>query len=130
MTYILPDDLENSAEPFAVEPDEEYQIRIVDVKFGTNKNNFPYMLPRFEIVGEPLSKEFTHYMGLPCSEMSEKQKAKSSYQLKVFCQCFQLPTSGALEAEEMVGETGYAILGRKDDEEFGEQNYIKKLLVR
>ena len=121
-------DTSSAVEPKVVEADEEYEIRIVGATVNNDKNGKPYFLPRFEIVGEPSAKEFTKFMRLPHDEMNDKQRNNCLWQLKCFYEAFGI-TSPIGDENDIIGETAYAILGVNSDEEYGDQNYVKKFVV-
>ena len=122
--------LDESQEPKASKPGEEYKLIIVEVRDGEDKNGYDYLIPRLEIVGEPYSKDFTHFLNLPDGKMSEKQLNKVRWNLTSFAECFSIDMSRPHDPkEEWVGHEGYAILGTNDNEEYGEQNFIKKLVT-
>jgi len=130
MSSLLDIDVDDAQEPKVVPADEEYELRIIDAKTDTNKDGNPYLLPRFEVVGEPLAKDFTKYLGLPHEEMDAKQLNRAKWALKNYLECFGLPTAGQLVVGDMVGSTGWGILGVEDNEQYGEQNYVKKFIVK
>lgn len=130
MSSLLDIDVGDAQEPKVVPADEEYELRIIDAKTDVNKDGNPYLLPRLEVVGEPLAKDFTKYIGLPHEEMDAKQLNRAKWALKNYLECFGLPTSGQLVVGDMVGSTGWGILGVEDNEQYGEQNFIKKFIAR
>ena len=116
-------------EPFAVKKGE-YKLNIVSVRTGVDKNGFDYLMPSIEVVGEPYSKEFTHFLHCPDKDaMSEKQLNRARFAYSSFCACFSIDNTRPHDPEDTwPGHEGWAILGVGDNEEYGEQNYIKKLL--
>lgn len=137
MGFLDDIDYENSQEPTAVPADQEYKLRIVDVKtdlstptgLPTDKNGNYYLLPRFEIIDEPLAKEFTRFIGLPHEGMDEKKKNSTGYALKTFLAAFDLDSRSISDPTDMVGAEGWAILGLEETEQYGEQNYVKKFII-
>jgi hypothetical protein len=123
-------DIENAPEPTVVDADEEYKLVIISVTTGVDKNDFDYILPRLEVEDNPLAKDFTYFVHLPTDGMTEKKLLKVTYQLKMFLKCFGVSTTGKLNPEEdLPGRDGWAILGVDEDEQYGEQNYVKRLIV-
>jgi len=132
MAMIDPTDmgLEDSQEPYAVEGGEEHKLRIVEVKEGTDKNNLAYLMPRLEIEGEPFAKDFTHFLHIPSKDMNDKQLNRVRYNYKAFCECFGIDMSRPHDPkDEWPGHTGFAILGLAENEQYGEQNFVKKLIT-
>ncbi len=118
---------ENSVEPRA-EPAGEYKIKIVSAEISIDKNRHPYFLPRFEVIGKPYSKDFTKFHGLPHDDLTEKDLNATRNSLDKFKKCFGL-SEGKLSLPGMIGLEGWAILGAKDDPEWGEQNFVRKYVL-
>ena len=123
------DDIANAPEPKVVPADEEYKLRIISAVQDIDKNQHPYILPRFDVADQPFSKDFTKFIGLPHSELDEKAMVRARSNLRIFLECFGLPTSGQLPIDDMIGKTGWAILGIEETEQYGEQNYVKKFIA-
>lgn len=116
-------------EPQAVE-EGEYKIRLIECDgIKENSSGNPYILPRFEICDQPTSKDFTHYMALPHSGMDAKQMNKTLARLKNFGETFGIDFGRQVDFDELPGLEGWVILGNKDDEEYGPQNFIKKFIT-
>ena len=121
-------DTSGAKEPAAVSAGE-YQVQIVEGIMGVDKNDHNYFLPRFEILNEPYSKEFTKFFGLPHEEKSEKQKNSDKFALDSFKTCFGIKKQ-KFSMDDIAGLTGWVILGLgKEDPEYGVQNYIKKFIL-
>jgi len=118
----------DAPEPKTVPADTEYKLRIIDCRQELDKNEEPYILPRFEVVDEPLAKDFTKFLRLPHEGLDEKGKVRARSALRIFLEAFSLPTSGQIDLEDMKGKTGWGILGIEDNEQYGEQNYVKKFV--
>lgn len=119
-------DFSDVVEPHAVDPDKEYKLRILDVRQADDKNGNPYVMPRFEIMDETGAKDFTYFMGLPNESMDAKRKNTVLYRIKMFLEAFDL--SPDTDPSEWVGAEGWAILGREDNDQYGEQNFVKKFV--
>ena len=134
---FLDDALDGVTEPTTVPGGCEYRLRIIDVKtdgsYGDNlprnKNDAAYLLPRFEIVGEPTTKDFTKYLGVPSPDMDAKKRNNSGYAIKTFLTAFNLDADSLHDPSEMIGAEGWAILGLEDSAEWGEQNFVKKFVA-
>ncbi len=121
--------LDDAVEPTVVDGDAEYKLRIVDCKVDKNKHGNPYMLPRFEVSDEPISKEFTKYLPLPYSGMDEKDLNNTKLKLSRFFEAFGIDASAPIDSEDMIGLEGWAILGVETDDQYGDQNYVKRFVV-
>jgi len=129
MTSLLDIDVTDAPEPKVVPANEEYKLRIIDVTTDRDKNDEPYLFPRFEVVDEPLAKDFTKFLRLPHGELSEKELIRVRSDLRKFLEAFELPNPFKGDPTDMKGKTGWAILGVGEDEQYGEQNYIKKFIA-
>jgi len=126
---LTTDNIGDTPEPVVVEGDSEYKLRIVACNMDTNKNDMPYILPRFEIVDEPLSKEFTRYLALPHKDMTDKKLNSTKLMLKRFFEAFGIDPNSPIDVEDLVGLEGWAILGVENSEQYGDQNYIKRFVT-
>jgi len=131
MSMINPSaDVANAVEPTVVPADMEYQIRIIACDgIRTNSAGAPYILPRFEIVGEPTSKDFGRYIGLPEDDMDPKKKARTAFALKTFMEAAGLDPAAGFDPEDLPGTTMWAILGVEYSPEYGEQNFVRKFIT-
>ena len=118
----------DAVEPIVMNAGEEYQIRIISCAVKMNKNDEPYILPRFEVVDEPLAKEITKYFPLPFDGLDSKKMNSAKLGLSRFFQAFDYEPGEEFDSEDLIGLTGWAILGVEDDEQYGESNYIKRFI--
>ena len=118
----------DAVEPKAM-PGGEYKLRIVNAVIGVDKNDHNYFLPSFDIPSEPYSKSFTRFFGLPHDGMDDKQVNAAKFHLDAFKRCFGIKKQ-KFSMDEILGLEGWAILGLgKEDEEYGQQNYIKRFIA-
>jgi len=129
MGFLEGMNFDDVVEPTAV-PEGEYELRISEIAQDTNKNGEPYILPKFDIVSEPTAKTVTKYMALPSASMDEKKLNKSKLNLKRFFEALGVDAGGGIDLDALVGETVWAMLGLEEDEQYGEQNYIKKFVAK
>ena len=124
------DEIEGAEEPTVAEAGEEYKLCIISVREGTDKNGLDYFAPLYEVVGAPMVKEFGGFLHVPNKDlMTEKQYKRSLYAIKVFAACFGLDLSRPVDYEDdLPGLEGWAILGSKEDDVYGEQNTIRKYI--
>jgi len=122
-------DCTDAPEITIAEGGKEYNITWLGGIIGKDKNGHPYFMPRFEIVGEPYKKDFTRYHALPYEGMPEKDHARALDELSKFKQCFGIDLAARIDAENDPPLNGWAILGAKDDAEYGEQNTLRKYIV-
>ena len=122
-------DVSNAEEPKAVPGGEEYKIRISGAITNINKNGNPYFMPRFDIVDHPKAKDLTDYIALPYEGMSEKDRVKIEWKIKMFKSAFEIPLDGSIELDDLIGKEAWAILSLKEDEAYGEQNGVSKYIA-
>ena len=119
-------DVDSAIEPRSVPADVEYELRILEVKHGVDKNGNPYIMPRFEVVNEVGAKDFTKFFGLPNNSDDAKKKNAKAWAIKALCKAFKLDPNS--DTDTWVGATGWAILGVEENEQYGAQNYIKRFV--
>lgn len=126
------DDIEGSEEPTTAEVGEEYKLRIISVRGGeAGKENCEYFSPVYEVVGAPMVKEFSDFFWVPIrNKLTERQYAHACYAIKVFAVAFEIDLSTPIDYEDdLPGCEGWAILGVKKDDTYGEQNTIRKYII-
>lgn len=127
MSFLDPGILD-AQEPQAVEAGE-HKLRLLAVAEGTDKNGHDYIQPRFDVPSEAASKDFTDFIHLPGDWMDEKKLNNSRWKLSQFMYAFGIDPTQEVTFSELGGEEGWAILGVSDNEEYGEQNYVRKYVV-
>ncbi len=118
--------VDDAKEPVAVEGGKEYLIRLLDITEGVDKNGHPYALALLDIPQEPYSKMFNHFLNIPYEGMEPKRLNEVKWQIKVFKQAFKI--ADIKDVEMVKGSQAWAILGDRDDEQYGKQNYVKKFV--
>lgn len=123
---LLDYDLSNVIPPCVVE-EGECRLRIVGVEEGTSKNTGdPYLRVRldpFEVVG---AKEISHIQMLPGVNSSEKDRNNRLFRLQELMDAIGTTSN---DTDDWVGEEVWAILGVKTDDEYGDQNYVKRFVA-
>jgi len=119
---------DDTIEPKAVVAGE-YELKLTEVIQDTNKNGDPYILPKFDIIGEVGSKTVTRYMALPTPSMDAEKLNKTKLGLKRFFEAANVDVSSGIDLDSLVGLTVWAMLGVEEDEEYGEGNYIKRFIA-
>lgn len=121
-------DLNGTIEPTVAPADTEYQIRLVAITEGNDKNGNPYILPRFDVPDLPASKEFTKFLYLPREGLTEKEANNIKWNLVSFFTAMGIDYTKRIALDEVCGNTAWAILGISQDAVYGEQNYIKRFV--
>jgi len=119
--------LEDAVEPKTV-PEDEYLVKVNNVRMDEDKNNNPYVLLSLEIPDVPESKGFTHFIGFPHAEDNAKQKNQRKWNMKVMFDAFKFDYRNQ-PLENIIGAETWALVGEGDDDpEYGKQNYIRRWL--
>ena len=126
---LLDVDVGDAVEPKVMPAGEECKLRIVGASITTSDKG-TFLIPRLEVTGEPYAKEFTHVLTIPEDDMDEKRTNQCKYRLDEFYRTFEFsPPAGGYEPEDALpGCEGWAILGIRESDEYGEQNTIRKFL--
>ena len=121
-------DLDDAQEPTVIEANSEVQVRVTSAETGTDKNGHPYLLIRCDVPDEPASKDFTYFLRLPHAGMDGKQLNNTKWRLKLFFKAIGEDPKSLDSPEDLQGKTFWAILGVSESDEYGEQNFIKKII--
>lgn len=115
-----------------VPADQEYELRCtaaeVKVSKGAKTAGQQLILAYFSIEGEPDTKPVSYPVMLPDASLDEEANNQRKRQLKELVLALGLDPSSGFNVDELVGESGYAILGVQDSAEYGEQNTIKRFV--
>ena len=126
MCPFLDYDESNIVEPHAVDADREWKLRCIGVDEGTDKNGHEYFLARLEIIDEIGAKDVTQFMHKPDDSWMDAKKLNSSkYAISQFIKAFNTTKN----TDDWVGSEGWAILGVKQSDEYGPQNFIKRFVI-
>lgn len=125
--------LDQTPELSVVPPDQEYQLKIVKVTAKVSKGEATsgqnLLLFLFSLPEEPDTRMITYPVMLPSSELDEADNNDRKRQLKRVLEAFDWDVSKGFNPDELVGLTGWAVLGVESDPQYGEQNKIKAFVV-
>ena len=125
------------AEELGAAPAGEYSVAIKDWKTDSkgkviqkDKNDFPYIMPKLEIVDHPDAenfKDFTMFIRMPHDDQSAKEKKQTRWELKCFCEAFGIPMTGRVDWDEQIGNMAEdVILSLEEGGPYGDQNKVSK----
>lgn len=132
------DEVENAQDPTVLGAGSEHKLRIVYVRGGYARDKSfegdgecEYISPVFEVPNEPNAKEFSTFLWVPDkTKLSPKSFQRALNDFRRFIKAFSIDISKPLEYEdELPGHEGWAILGTKSSDEYGEQNTIKSFQI-
>lgn len=129
MSFLNDLDLNDAVEPQAV-AEGEYEMRLISCELKEDKNDNPYILPKFAIEGEVGAKTVSRYMALPREDMDDEQLNRTKLWLKRLFDALGVDHTSDVDLEALTGETCFAILGLEEDPDYGEQNFIRRFVTK
>ena len=112
----------------------EVKARIINVREGiSDKNNAHWYQPVFDVPSDPLVSEFNDFFWdlADRDKLDEKSAARSLRKFKMFASAFDIDYSRPFSWEDdLLGKTGWVILGVKKSEEYGDQNTVQKYILK
>lgn len=125
-------DTSDAREPICVE-DGEYLIRVTGYRkdgegniIRTSQTGNKYFIMAFDIPDEEFSKGFSKIFSLPTPDTEPKRLNAIKWELDCLKRCFGMVD---LDLNGFIQKTGYAMLTKKNDPQYGEQNEVKKFIV-
>ena len=122
--------IDDVPEVYIMPSGSEVEARVVSAMKKRDKNGTLFIMPFFDVPAEPDVAEFFKYIPLPTEGESEKENNNRKRTLKLFGECFSIDWSQGFEIEEIIGRTGWVLLGVSSSEEYGEQNTVKKFIIQ
>ncbi len=123
----------NAPEPKILPAGTEVEFRIIGMKGGiSDKNDCAYHSPVYDVPADPMVIEFNSFMWeLDEKKLTPKQFARQLSDFNIFAKCIGLDYSRPFSWEDdLIGLTGWAILGVKKDDTYGDSNTIKKFITK
>ena len=120
-------DFSETFEPTVKPAGEQVELRIVSFNTGEDKNGNKYIMPFFEPTDDPYGKEFGHYIPRPHDGMSPKEKNRALLAIEGLMKSFDITISSQMDIKnDIVGKTGWAIVGVGKDQDDLPTNTIRK----
>jgi hypothetical protein len=129
---LVDQNIADTPEPVVLPADSEVKLMIISCEYNCkeDKNNGnPYLMIRFEVCDEPLAKEIGKFIGLPSNNLDAKKNENNKRTLKYLGEAFGVDFTRPFDADELVGLTGWVILGVEHTEQYGDQNFIKRFVT-
>ncbi|MBU2685642.1 MAG: hypothetical protein KKF27_20565 [Gammaproteobacteria bacterium] len=122
--------INDTFEPTVKPAGEEAKLRIVGFLSDVNKHGNRYIMPFFEVTDDPQCKEFSHYIELPHDGMSPKEANNAKLAMQGLSGAFDIDFSSQLDIKnDVIGKTGWAILGIGKDVDKNPANTIRKYVT-
>jgi len=129
----LEKEIADAQEPTVLPKGTEVKCRIITVREGiSEKNDCQWYSPVFDVPDEPLAAEFNDFMwDLDANKLTPKDYARALAKFKQFAAAFGIDYSRPFSwTDDLIGKEGWAILGVKKSDEYGDQNTVKKFVIR
>jgi len=130
----LEQQIKDAPEPRVLPAGSEVRARIINVRSGiSDKNDARWYSPVFDVPDDPMVVEFNTFFWelADRDKLTPKEVQRGIYQFGRFAECFGLDYSRPFSWEDdLNGLEGWVILGLKKSEEYGDQNSIKKFVVK
>ena len=105
----------------------EHLLTVTGVNYTeADKNGNPFLIINFRIENAPNTKNVSHFIGLPGPNHNEEESQDRLRSLKYFATAFGV--SMPINSDEIEGAQGTAILKVEDNDEYGEQNKVKRFV--
>ena len=122
----------DAPEPVVLPKGTEVKARIVNIRTGIDKNEIRYFMPVFDVPGEDLVKEFSHFFTdlVDVEKLTDKQKNAAFRQFKLFAEAFGIDYSKPFDFEEFIELEGWVIVGVQKTDDYGEQNTVNRYIAK
>ncbi len=111
----------------------EYQLKISAATIETQKpekGTGQFLKVGFAIVGDdPFTKDVTKVFMLPTAKDDVKTANNRKLAIQRFKEAFGIDPDPRVNLDDIIGNTGWAILDEEESKEFGFQNTIRKFIV-
>ena len=120
----------NDAKELEVVPDGEYELAVISAELAESKSKpgQQQIALSFSIQGVVNAPVVRHWLQLPHASDDDATTNRKLLRLKQFCDAFDYDASNGLDTEDLTGLTGTALLSVENNEEYGDQNRIKRFV--
>lgn len=129
----MEDELSNVPEPKILARGTEVKARIIAVRTGiSEKNGATWYQPVFDVPDDPTVVEFNDFFWElnDRDKLDDKNAFRAMRKFKLFAEAFKLDYTKPFDWEDdLIGLTGWVILGVRKSDEYGDQNTVSKYIV-
>lgn len=106
----------------------EYELSIISAEIVPLKNapEKSQIALQLKIEGEPTSKPLRDWIGIPHESDDDGIKNRKLLKLKAFCESADYDYSNGIDTDDLPGMVVKAILSIENDEEYGDQNRVRR----
>ena len=122
-------EIDDAPEPTTLSAGTETKARIISVRTGTSdKNDCNWFSPVYDSPEEPMVKEFNDFFWeLDREHLTDKEYQRALHKFKSFRKTFGVDISRPVDWEDdLPSLIGWIIVGLKKDDEYGEQNTVRR----
>lgn len=122
----------NDAQEYKAVAEGEYQLRVMAAEIKTSKKTGgDYIGVKCQIMGDdPFTKDINHTLMIPTAQDDVKQANNRKLAIRNFMQAFDVEVTGTITPEDWVGKTGWVVLVEEHTEGFGDQNKIRRVIIK
>ena len=106
----------------------EAKLRILDVTVSPDKNNDLMMAVRLDVADEPDVKEVYWRCHFPKQSFGATRVEMLTRFLAMFCEAFDIDKTASNDTSDWLGKEGWAILGVRTDQKYGDSNEVSRWL--
>jgi hypothetical protein len=129
-SFTFQPDFSETYEEKAMPAGSEVRFEIRSADLGVSqKTGGRYIRMQISLPDEPEAKDFNEFISLPSPNDDKKTANRKNNRMRKFMAAVGLDESQPFAPSDLVGLSGVAILGLKEDPEYGEQNSIKQYVV-
>lgn len=124
----------DAPEPKILPAGVEVKARIIAVRGGvSDKNDAQWYSPVFDVPADPMVTEFNGFFWdlIDRDKLTAKEYERTKFQFSQFIKAFGIDLSRPFSWEDdLPGKEGWIITGIKKSEEYGDQNTVKKFVIK
>ena len=126
-------EISDAPEPKILPRGSEVKARIINVREGiSDKNGAQWYTPVFDVPDDPTVMEFNDFFWdlADRDKLDDKSQFRAMRKFKLFAGAFGLDYSRPFSwTDDLIGLTGYVILGVRKSDEYGDQNTVSKYVA-
>lgn len=116
----------DEAKEYTVFPDgDEVEVEVADAEVNEEKK---YVLLKLKPKTDAFTRSIRHFLFFPKPDDDPEKVNNKLLMLRDFCKAFGIESFR--DPNDLLGHTGWVIVGIEESAEYGRQNTVKRLLAR